>query len=40
MDTKSPPESAVKIHANTPWFLFGTEATPWKSAVSGDWSLC
>lgn len=40
MDTKSPPESAVKIHANAPWFLFGTEATPWKSAVSGDWSLC
>lgn len=40
MDTKSPLESAVKFHANTSWFLFGTKAAPWKTAGSGSWSLC
>lgn len=40
MATKSPSESAVKFHANASWYLFGTEATPWKTAGSGDWSLC
>lgn len=40
MDIKSPSESAVKFHANASWFLFGTEATPWKTAGSGDRSLC
>lgn len=40
MDTNNPSESAVKFHANASWFLFRTEATPWKTASSEDWSLC